>query len=78
MTLPKLIMGGGTLIQPAFDLIINDKYLKENDTYIYTDGYTEKASFIGYHKNIYQIKPHGNYQILDILISDQSKFKLIK
>ena len=74
--IPKYIGGGGTMIQPAFDLIIENENYKKLKTYIFTDGYTEKASFLGYDEKIIHLKPIHSTD-LNILISDKSKFKII-
>ena len=73
-----LIGGGGTIIQCGLDYISKSDELKEFDTFIFTDGYTERGFFNNYEKNITHIKSRDDDQDLNIMISSKSKINTIK
>ena len=76
-TVTDIISGGGTIIQSGLDYISKNGELKEYDTFIFTDGYTERGFFNDYEKNITHIKPCIEDADLDILISPKSNFNTI-
>ena len=76
--LEKIYGGGGSCLQSASNFLSNSSW-KENDSFIFTDGFIDNASFENYHKNITYLKPKNEVtEELNLKLSNKTTFKTIE
>jgi len=75
--LKQIYGGGGSCLQSASNFLELSTWI-ENNTYIFSDGFIDHASFKNYHKDITHLKPKNEVtQYLNLLLSNETTFKTI-
>jgi len=76
--LGKIYGGGGTCLQSVSNFLNNSSW-KENDSFLFTDGFIDDASFENYDKNITYLKPKNEVtEDFNLKLSKKTIFKIIE